>query len=102
MSIFDRLKDGFDLSDIPGILSDLQKSGINLGDLLNQDFLQKYTDFGQKDNLLSKIGVQNTNQITDVLKNPEKKAKADEVVNQNSQFSSLTELMEKALKNQKK
>lgn len=40
MGIFDRLKDGFDLSDISGIISDLQKEGFDFKDLLNGDFLK--------------------------------------------------------------
>ena len=41
MGIFDRLKDGFDMSDIPGIISDLQKDGG-----VDLKLLKKLNNFG--------------------------------------------------------
>lgn len=98
MSILDRLKDGFDMSDITGIISDLQKENIDLGNLLNNNFLKKYTDFSQLDDLLGKLGIQHASQLPAFLQNPKKKEEANQVVNDHSQFSSLAEMIKKAMK----
>ncbi len=97
MGIFDRLKDGFDLSDISGIISDLQKEGFDFKDLLNGDFLKQNTNFSGLDDLKNKLGVSDLSQITKLLENKDEKEKADNVINDNTDFSSLAEMLKKAM-----
>lgn len=98
MGIFDRLKDGFDISDIPGILGDLQKDGgLDIGELLSGDFLKQFTQFDGLGDLVGKLGISNPAQITDLLQNKDAKEKADKVVEEHSEFSSLEGMLKKAL-----
>lgn len=99
MSIFDRLKDGFDLADISGIMGDLQKEGnLNFDKILSNDFIKQFTDFNNKDELLDKLGIHDLSQLSNLLQNPAAKEKIDGVINHNSQFANLEELLKKALK----
>ncbi|MCD1024805.1 hypothetical protein [Enterococcus sp. SMC-9] len=99
MSIFDRLKDGFDLADISGIIGDLQKEGnLNFDKILSNDFIKQFTDFNNKDELLDKLGIHDLSQLSNLLQNSAAKEKIDGVINHNSQFANLEELLKKALK----
>lgn len=100
MSIFDRLKDGFDMSDIPGILSDLQGGDMDLGALLNNDFLKKFTNFSDLGELLGKAGISDPSQLLGALQDGDKKAEVDKVVDENSQFGNIEEMVKKAMKEQ--
>ncbi|HIX70016.1 MULTISPECIES: hypothetical protein [Enterococcus] len=98
MGIFDRLKDGFDMSDIPGIISDLQKDGgVDLGSLMSGDFLKQFTNFSNMGDMLGKLGISDASQITELLQDKSKKAEADKVVDENSQFSDMAEMVKAAL-----
>lgn len=101
MSIFDRLKDGFDLGDIPGILSDLQGGKMDLGALFNSDFLKQFTDFSNIGELLNKVGLSDPSQLLGAFQDDAKKAQLDQVVNEHSQFGNIEEMVKKAIKVQK-
>ena len=101
MGIFDRLKDGFDISDIPGILSDLQGGKMDLGELFNSDFLKQFTNFSNIGDLLSKVGMSDPSQLLGALQDGDKKAELDKVVDENSQFGNIEEMVKKAIKVQK-
>lgn len=99
MGLFDRLKDGFDFADISGIIDDLQKEGnLNFDNILSNEFIKNFTDFNNKSELLSKLGIRDLSQLGEMLQNPEAKGKIDAIINKNSQFGNIEELLKKALK----
>lgn len=99
MSFFDRLKDGFQLEDLTGLLEDLQSGKLDLGNLLNNDFINSNTNFANLPELLSKFGVSSTSELQ--TKIVEKPKTANKLIKENTDFDSLTDFVSAALKNKK-
>jgi len=96
-----------DLGKLGGIL-DKDGSGLNLGDLknmkslnfgelLNNDFLKKFTKFGSIDDLLKKVGVSKPEALATA--DP---AKLDSAVKENSSFGGWQEMLGAAISKVKK
>ncbi len=83
MGWMDQLKANFSFSELTSLYQAYQKGELDVKALLNNDFLQKYTDFQNLDEFMAKLGIQNENQIFDV--------------NEHSQFDSVISMMKKAL-----
>lgn len=77
----DKIKDlfGDHLKDLP------------IDELLNSDFVKKYTNSSSLNELLAKFGV-SADKVEDLIKQPN----IDEKVKENTQFSNLKEMIEKA------
>lgn len=100
---------GFDISDIIGMLAGGQQAqqqqnqtqqptgGIDLSDLLGGGFLEKFTNAGDLGELLKKLGMDDQTQIPDAYNDETKKAELDQKVDQNTQFSSLEDMLKKAI-----
>jgi len=97
MGWMDQLKANFSFSELTSLYQSYQKGNLDVKALLNNDFLQKYTDFQNLDEFMAKLGIQNENQIFDFLKDRPNRQKADKVVNEHSQFDSVISMMKKTL-----
>ncbi|MFS1085962.1 hypothetical protein ACFC90_04665 [Enterococcus casseliflavus] len=97
MGWMDQLKANFSFSELTSLYQAYQKGDLDVKALLSNDFLQKYTDFQNLDEFMAKLGIQNENQIFDFLKDRPNRQKADQVVNEHSQFDSVISMMKKAL-----
>ena len=81
----DKDGDGFELSDLKNIGS------LDFGQIVNGDFLQKFTKFGSVQDLLAKLGL---NKPEDLAKADP--AKLDSAVKENSSFGNWQELLSAA------
>lgn len=98
MRLLNRLKDKFPFNDLTGLLEHFQSGKFDIHKLLNNEFMQKYTDFNNVGELLGKLGISDTSQLGSFLKDKGNRKKADKVINEHSKFSGLKEMLKKALK----
>ncbi len=82
----DKDHDGLELSDFTSLLSGKGQSDDK--NALTGDFFSKFTKFGSIGDLLAKVGVNNEDELASVDKD-----KLDKVVDKNSDFGSIQELM---------
>jgi len=86
LNVLDKDGNGFDLGDLKNI------GQLDLKQLLNADFLKKFTKFVSIEDLMAKVGVNKPEALATA--DP---GKLDQVVKENSSFGGWKELLAKAL-----
>jgi ferritin len=97
MGFMDQLKEQFSFSELTGLYQSYKSGELDVAAILNDEFMQKYTDFDNVAAFMTKLGIQDKNQLIDFMKDRTNRQHADQVVKEHSQFDSLIEMAKKAL-----
>ena len=97
MGFMDQLKEQFSFSELTGLYQSYKSGELDVDKILNDTFMQKYTDFENVEALMTKLGIQDKDELMDFMKDRSNRYHADQVVKDHSQFDSLIEMIKKAL-----
>lgn len=97
MGLLERFKDGVQVADFTDLLADLTAGKLDFNALFSDSFMKKNTNFSGLSGLLEKLNVNDVAGLTEKIKNEPQKV--DQVVDANSTFANVKEMIESAVKN---
>jgi hypothetical protein len=97
MGFMDQLKEQFSFGELMGFYQSYKRGELDINQVLNDGFMQKYSDFDNLSAFSEKLGIKDNHQLIDFMKESANRQRADQIVKEYTQFDSLIEMVKAAL-----